>query len=66
LVKNLQAKCTKEFHQGFPSTITIRATPRHMMCVGVTPNDQVEMLITITYEFPQFPGGGRSSASYGR
>jgi hypothetical protein len=50
LVENL-------FHQGFPSSITIGATSRRMMCVGVAPNDQVKMLpITITYEFPQLLG----------
>jgi hypothetical protein len=38
-IENLQAGCTKEFHQDSPSTITVGATPCHMMGIRVASND---------------------------
>jgi hypothetical protein len=54
LIKNIQARSNDEFHQGFPSTITIGANLRCVMRVGVALNDQVEMFFfAVSQEFLQ-------------
>jgi hypothetical protein len=45
MIENIQVRTHQKFHEAFSSWIGAGAPPQYVVCVGITPNDELLFLL---------------------